>query len=329
MPDLWEYSQRGKQLWILDNVSGINSRQLLTLRALDNRARGNRSVVCTREQIARFWLTSVATVQRALDELEKASLIRVERIVQAGRGQSASRYYISWANLRDLCPEDAEPKPGLQIATPGDAPCNTGSCNLSKPGAQNATPNNIPRRNYRKWKSIEDGVLEKQDSDASRSQAPTEEPAPVADRTPPAEQTPLAGAAGTGPRSGWTTPPTTAAAGTKPGTGWPLRDLGKADLYEPQRMEEIYLKLWKAGWVSGAEVERQQLYGLMIYCRRQKAPVKRIRLFVSLVRGTINDKFGDGDWRKRPTNEDLQTAAKIIQRLDWGEPLPRENESYV
>lgn len=300
MPDLWEYSQRGKQLWILDNVSGINSRQLLTLRALDNRARGNRSVVCTREQIARFWLASVATVQRALDELEQASLIRVERIVQAGRGQSASRYYISWANLRDLCPEDAEPKPGLQIATPGDAPCNTGSCNLSKPGAQDATPNNIPRKNYRKWKTIEDGVLEKQEADASHSQAPTQDPAPNT------------GAAGTGPRS-----------------GWPLRDLGKADLYEPQRMEEIYLKLWQAGWVSGAEVERQQLYGLMIYCRRQKAPVKRIRLFVSLVRGTVNDKFGDGDWRKRPTNEDLQTAAKIIQRLDWGEPLPRENESYV
>jgi hypothetical protein len=312
MPDLWEYSQRGKQLWILDNVSGINSRMLLALRALDNRARGNRSVVCTREQIARFWLASVATVQRALDELEQASLIRVERIVQAGRGQSASRYYISWANLRDLCPEDAEPKPGLQIATPGDAPCNTGGCNLSKPGAQNATPNNIPRKNYRKWKSIEDGVLEKQESDASRSQAPTEEPAPVAEQAPLAEQTPPAGAAG-----------------AKPGTGWPLRGLVREDFYEPQRMEDIYLKLWQAGWVSGAEVERQQLYGLMIYCRRQKPPVKRIRLFVSLVRGTVNDKFGDGDWRKRPTDEDLQTAAKIIHRLDWGEPLPRENESYV
>lgn len=120
-PNLFEHASRGTQLWILDHLQGISSRMLLVLRAIDNKARGQQSVTMTREEIARFWMSSIATVQRAIEDLEKANLLICRRASQRGKCQGASSYQIVWSNLRALAEgESIEPVADVSDNLAGD-----------------------------------------------------------------------------------------------------------------------------------------------------------------------------------------------------------------
>jgi hypothetical protein len=286
-PNLFDYTRRGTQLWILDHLTGISSRALLVLRAIDNRARGRPSVTLTREEIARFWLASVSTVQRGLEELEAADLLICERSIESGRGQQASTYRFVWSNLRAIAegelPDDQPDcgpiisgRPVVQSDTRGGSDCTDPRVNLNRPPVQSDTPHYIPRKNRKNRNSMEgpqaaDGVLE-------------------------------TGILKNGFSFG--------------------RKLERDDFFEPERMQRLYELVSRAGLTNGSEVDRQLFFGLLVYVRRQSREKVRRKsgLLVSLLSGNVADKFGI-PWRQRPTSEDVRTAARVIQRLDHGQPI--------
>lgn len=101
--------KRGAKLAIINKImhrNVLNSRMLLALRAIDDRARDEALVTMTYNEIAEFLHMSRPTAKRGVAELIECDLLSKKPVVNH-RGKQANEYQLIWSNLQSIA--DGEP----------------------------------------------------------------------------------------------------------------------------------------------------------------------------------------------------------------------------
>ncbi len=289
--DLLEHFRIGTKLWILDNLPGLSMRMLGALKAIQGKARSGPTATMTRKEIAVCCGASVPTVQRAINDLEQSGFLICRRVVVPGKGQQASEYQIVWSNLKAYADgEQADENhvqnyvdnslPPVHPDPPPGSHCTTPRINMSQPPVHIDPPYYIHRKTVNNRNSME------RKNELSKNGISKNGVLEKQD------------------------------SGNEFSFG---RKLTRDDFFKPERMQTLYERALIANLINGSEVDRQLFFGLLVYVRRQdKKKVKRKSGFlISLLRGTVKDRFGQG-WRKRPTHEDTRAACKVIKRIDYG-----------